>query len=139
MRRLWAFPERKSDPMDMQLGQLIDGGWRKGGGADAITSVDPATEEVLSEFPAVSAADTQEAIEAANAAPLSWRRTLGWSRAEILHKCADVMTARTGSRTPDHAGGRQAIGPIAPRMAASCSRRAPTMARMPTLKCWPSP
>ena len=54
--------------MNMQLGQLISGQWRKGGGADAITSVDPATEEVLSEFPAASADDTRQAIEAANAA-----------------------------------------------------------------------
>lgn len=81
--------------MDMGLGQLIGGEWRRGGGADSITSVDPATEDALSEFPAASESDTQEAIGAAHAAQLAWRRTLGWARAEILHKCADVMTART--------------------------------------------
>jgi succinate-semialdehyde dehydrogenase / glutarate-semialdehyde dehydrogenase len=81
--------------MDMALGQLIGGQWRQGSGADAITAVDPATEEVLFEFLAASASDTQEAIAAARAAQLLWRATSGWTRADILHKCADVMTART--------------------------------------------
>ena len=81
--------------MDMGLGQLISGKWRKGSDADVITAVDPATEDVLSQFPAASAADTEEAINAANTAQLQWCKTLGWSRAEILHKCADVMLART--------------------------------------------
>lgn len=81
--------------MGMGLGQLIDGKWRKGSDADVITAVDPATEDVLSQFPAASAADTEEAIAYANAAQMQWRKTSGWSRAEILHKCADVMLART--------------------------------------------
>ncbi len=80
--------------MDMGLGQLINGKWRKGSGPDVITVVDPATEDVLSQFPSASAADTEEAINTAHAALLEWRKTLGWSRAEILHKCADVMLTR---------------------------------------------
>jgi succinate-semialdehyde dehydrogenase / glutarate-semialdehyde dehydrogenase len=81
--------------MDMGLGQLIGGLWRKGSGAGAITAVDPATEDVLFEFPAASLSDTQEAIDTASAAQVLWRSTPAWTRADILHKCADVMLART--------------------------------------------
>ena len=81
--------------MDLNAGQLIAGRWRKGGSADVITAIDPATEDVLNQFPAASAQDTSEAIAAANVAQLQWRKTAAWSRADILHKCADVMVART--------------------------------------------
>jgi succinate-semialdehyde dehydrogenase / glutarate-semialdehyde dehydrogenase len=81
--------------MDLKSGQLIAGNWCKGTNADAITAVDPATEEVLNQFPAASAKDTVNAIAAANLAQSLWRKTSAWARADILHKCADVMTART--------------------------------------------
>jgi succinate-semialdehyde dehydrogenase / glutarate-semialdehyde dehydrogenase len=81
--------------MDMKSGQLIAGNWCKGNSADVITAVDPATEEVLNQFPAASATDTEDAIAAANIAQQQWRKTSAWARADILHKCADVMTART--------------------------------------------
>ena len=74
---------------------MIGGEWRRGGGAETIVAVDPATEDVLCEFPAASAADTEEAIGEASAAQAKWRATLGWARADLLHKCADVMLART--------------------------------------------
>jgi succinate-semialdehyde dehydrogenase / glutarate-semialdehyde dehydrogenase len=80
--------------MDLGLGQLIGGLWRKGSGTGAITAVDPATEDVLFEFPAASASDTQEAIDTASAAQMLWRSTSAWTRADILHKCADVMLVR---------------------------------------------
>jgi len=81
--------------MDLKAGQLIAGVWRKGSGTDAITAVDPATEETLNQFPAASAEDTGQAIDAANTAQLQWRKTPAWTRADILHRCADVMTTRT--------------------------------------------
>jgi succinate-semialdehyde dehydrogenase / glutarate-semialdehyde dehydrogenase len=81
--------------MDLKSGQLIAGNWCKGTNSDAITAVDPATEEVLNQFPAASAKDTEDAIAAANIAQQQWRKTSAWARADILHKCADVMTART--------------------------------------------
>jgi succinate-semialdehyde dehydrogenase / glutarate-semialdehyde dehydrogenase len=81
--------------MDLKSGQLIAGNWCKGTNSDAITAVDPATEEVLNQFPAASAKDTENAIAAANIAQQQWRKTSAWARADILHKCADVMTART--------------------------------------------
>ena len=81
--------------MDLKAGQLIAGAWRKGSGTDAITAVDPATEEMLNQFPAASAEDTGQAIDAANTAQLQWRKTPAWTRADILHRCADVMATRT--------------------------------------------
>jgi succinate-semialdehyde dehydrogenase / glutarate-semialdehyde dehydrogenase len=81
--------------MDLKSGQLIAGNWCKGTSADVIAAVDPATEEVLNQFPAASAKDTEDAIAAANIAQQQWRKTSAWARADILHKCADVMVART--------------------------------------------
>jgi succinate-semialdehyde dehydrogenase / glutarate-semialdehyde dehydrogenase len=80
--------------MDLKSGQLIAGNWCKGNSADVITAVDPATEEVLNQFPAASAKDTQDAIAAAHVAQSQWCKTSAWARADILHKCADVMGAR---------------------------------------------
>ena len=81
--------------MDRILAQLINGTWRKGRNPEQITVVDPATEETLTSFASASSADTEDAIAAAEAALKTWRATPAWTRAEILHKCADVMAART--------------------------------------------
>lgn len=81
--------------MDKAQAHLINGKWCKGRSADVITVTDPATEEVLNTFAAASAADTQDAIAAAGVAQAKWRTTPAWTRANNLHKCADVMTARS--------------------------------------------
>ena len=81
--------------MDLKSGQLIAGKWRKGSSADVIAAVDPATEDVLNQFPAASARDTEEAIASAHVAQQQWRKSSAWARADILHKCADAMLLRT--------------------------------------------
>lgn len=81
--------------MGMEWGQLINGTWLKGRDAGHIATVDPATEEVLNTIQAASAADTEDAIAAASAGFKLWRARPAWTRADILHKCADVMMART--------------------------------------------
>ncbi len=81
--------------MDLKSGQLIAGKWRKGSSADVIAAVDPATEDVLNQFPAASASDTEEAIASAHVAQQQWRKFSAWARADILHKCADAMLLRT--------------------------------------------
>ena len=81
--------------MDQGQAHLINGEWRNGSAAGQITVVDPATEEVIGSFAAASEKDTQNAIDAAAAAFRTWRATPAWTRADILHKCADVMLART--------------------------------------------
>ena len=80
--------------MDKNLAHLINGQWRKGQSNEVITVVDPATEETLATIASASAADTEDAIAAAEVALKTWRATPAWTRAEILHKCADVMAAR---------------------------------------------
>ena len=62
-----AFGE-KVQLMELRSGQFIAGKWRKGLGADAISPVDPATEETLNQFPAASVEDTEEAITSAHSA-----------------------------------------------------------------------
>ncbi len=81
--------------MDLKSGQLIAGKWRKGSSADVIAAVDPATEDVLNQFPAASASDTEEAIASAHVAQQQWRKSSAWARADILHRCADAMLLRT--------------------------------------------
>ncbi len=80
--------------MDLNSGQLIAGKWRKGSSAIMIAAMDPATEDVLNRFPAASSSDTEVAISASDTAQQKWRKTPAWARADILHKCADVMVAR---------------------------------------------
>jgi succinate-semialdehyde dehydrogenase / glutarate-semialdehyde dehydrogenase len=81
--------------METNAGQLIDGKWHIGGGDTTISAINPATEEVLNTYPSASAEDTSDAIAAANSAFMRWRVTPAWTRADILHKCADVMLSRT--------------------------------------------
>ena len=81
--------------MEMAWGQLINGAWRKGRSTESLGVVDPATEEVLSVSQAASSADTEEAIACATAGLKIWRATSAWARADILHKCADMLIART--------------------------------------------
>ena len=80
--------------MDKNLAHLINGQWRKGRSSEEIAVVDPATEETLTILASASVADTEDAIAAAEAALRTWRAVPAWTRAEILHKSADVMAAR---------------------------------------------
>ena len=57
--------------------------------------LDPATGESLGDVAMASADDTRDAIASATQAFSKWSVTPAWTRAEILHKVADAMTART--------------------------------------------
>lgn len=81
--------------MYQDLGLLIGGEWRKTGGAGVIEVTDPATGEVIGAAPAASAADVEEAIEAAAKGLAAWRATPAWTRADTLHAVARIMTDRT--------------------------------------------
>jgi succinate-semialdehyde dehydrogenase/glutarate-semialdehyde dehydrogenase len=76
------------------FGLFIDGTWsgKPTGASTEIT--DPATNEVLGIVPAASVEDTHAAIAAAERAFQKWRSTVAWTRADLLHKVADVMAAR---------------------------------------------
>jgi len=77
------------------FGLFIDGSWsgKPTGASTEIT--DPATNEVLGVVPAASVDDTRSAIDAADRAFEKWKNTPAWTRADLLHKVADVMTAWT--------------------------------------------
>lgn len=76
-------------------GLLIGGHWRAKGGAGVIEVTDPATGEVIGAAPAASAADVEEAIAAAASGLKAWRATPAWTRADLLHSIANLMSART--------------------------------------------
>lgn len=78
-----------------RYGLFIDGEWRGRKGHDLMEVLDPATGAGIGMVPAASLADADEAIEVAGHALVSWRSTAAWTRADLLHRVADVMRDRT--------------------------------------------
>jgi succinate-semialdehyde dehydrogenase/glutarate-semialdehyde dehydrogenase len=76
-------------------GLFIGGKWRNSGGGGTLDVIDPATGEALGKAAQCSAADVEEAISSAEQGLKLWRATPAWTRADILHKIADVMLARS--------------------------------------------
>ncbi len=66
----------------------IDGVLRKGAGTDGCDAIDPATEDVNGALVFASAAEVDEAVEAAKRAQKIWNRTNQGTRAEELHEVA---------------------------------------------------
>lgn len=78
----------------------------------SIEVINPATEEVLDEVPRGTEEDTHQAIVAASAAFLEWRRTPGSERAGVLHQTAakvrehhdelvELLTKEEGKPVPE--------------------------------------
>jgi succinate-semialdehyde dehydrogenase/glutarate-semialdehyde dehydrogenase len=80
--------------MHDEFGLFIDGAWRQQGGEGRLEVIDPATGEALGSVPAAGVADVEEAIAAAGRGLAVWRDTAGWSRAELMHKTAEIMAQR---------------------------------------------
>ncbi len=78
----------------------IAGSWRSGEGRESHAVINPATGETLAELPLVSAADLDEALEAAERGFKSWRAVDVNKRAAILHKVADLIRERTSDIAP---------------------------------------
>ena len=81
--------------MYSECGLFIDGAWRHKGAGGEIPVIDPSSGELLGIAPAASIDDTREAIAAASRAFPAWAATPAWTRADILHKVADALTAST--------------------------------------------
>ncbi len=64
------------------------------GKATHITSINPATGEVLAQLPVAGAADVDRAVEAAKSAQTLWAAMTGAERARILRRTADLLRAR---------------------------------------------
>ena len=80
--------------MYQQFGLFIGGEWRQAAKAARAAVISPVTGASLGEAPVASAADTQEAIEAAGPGLKAWRATPAFTRADALHAIADEMIRR---------------------------------------------
>ena len=81
------------DPSLFRQANCIDGKWIQAASGRTIQVKNPATGELVGEVPALSAAETRLAIEAAHRAQPAWRAMLAKDRATILRKLFDLMLA----------------------------------------------
>jgi succinate-semialdehyde dehydrogenase/glutarate-semialdehyde dehydrogenase len=82
-----------NDPTLFRQANYIDGKWVQADSGRTIVVKNPATGEAIGEVPALGAAETRRAIEAANRAQSTWRAMLAKDRAAILRKVNDLMLA----------------------------------------------
>lgn len=80
---------RDRSPIDYRM--YIDGAWTAGTGGKVLESVDPYTNLTWARFPLAAAADVDAAVQAARAAFVQWRRSLGKDRASLLRRLADLI------------------------------------------------
>lgn len=72
----------------------IDGAWQPATSGQTFQDVNPATGEVIGEFPLSAEADLERAVEAAATAFPRWRRYPAPRRAEILFRAGEAMVQR---------------------------------------------
>ena len=84
-----------SDPSLFRQANCIDGKWVQADSGRTLSVKNPATGAVVGEVPALGAAETRRAIEAAARAYPAWRGMLAKERAAILRKLSDLMLANT--------------------------------------------
>ena len=79
----------------MQTGSYVSGKWYHPKSSRLVRNANPADpDDVLSEFPAATAADVGRAIDAAQAAFVDWRKTPGPERGRVLWRAADIARQR---------------------------------------------
>ena len=83
------------DPTLFRQANCIDGKWVQADSGKTLVVKNPATGEAIGEVPALGAAETRRAIEAANRAQPAWRAMLAKERAAILRKLNDLMLENT--------------------------------------------
>jgi succinate-semialdehyde dehydrogenase/glutarate-semialdehyde dehydrogenase len=81
------------DPSLFREACAIDGKWVEAESGRTIAVTNPATGEALGTVPALSAAETRRAIEAAHRALPGWRAMTAKERAAILRRLHDLMMA----------------------------------------------
>jgi len=72
-------------------GLYIDGEWRAPDGRESISVDSPATRETVSEVPAGTVSDVDEAYEVAKSAQEEWKEVLPQERGEIIQKVHDLI------------------------------------------------
>jgi succinate-semialdehyde dehydrogenase/glutarate-semialdehyde dehydrogenase len=83
------------DPTLFRQANCVDGKWIEADSGKTIAVKNPATGEIVGEVPALGAAETRRAIEAANRALPGWSGMLAKERAAILRRLFDLMLANT--------------------------------------------
>jgi alpha-ketoglutaric semialdehyde dehydrogenase len=79
----------------METGSYVDGQWFHPKSTRLVRNVNPADlDDVIAEFPAASALDVQRAIEAAQVAFKTWKKTPGPERGRVLWRAADIARQR---------------------------------------------
>ncbi len=79
----------------MQTGSFINGKWLHPRSERLVRNINPADhDDVIAEFPAATAQDVGHAIEAAQAAFRSWKKTPGPERGRVLWRAADIARQR---------------------------------------------
>ena len=83
------------DPSLFRQACLIGGKWVEAEDGAVLTVRNPSTGEVVGTVPALGAAQTRQAIQAANAAFPAWRKLLAKERSAILRKLFTLMLENT--------------------------------------------
>jgi succinate-semialdehyde dehydrogenase/glutarate-semialdehyde dehydrogenase len=84
-----------SDPTLFRQACYINGAWVTAKSGATVSVDNPATGEIVGTVPKLGAAETRQAVEAAQAAFLLWRKKTGKERAAVLRKWYDLMLANT--------------------------------------------
>jgi len=79
------------DPSLFRQANYIGGKWIEADSGKTVPVKNPATGEVIGEVPAMGAAETRRAIDAAYAAQPAWRRLTAKERAAVLRKLFNLM------------------------------------------------
>ncbi|ONC07185.1 NADP-dependent succinate-semialdehyde dehydrogenase [Burkholderia pseudomallei] len=81
------------DPALLRERAFVAGEWQAADGGATLEVRNPATGALIGTVPAIGAAETRRAIDAANAAWPAWRKKTAKERAAILRKWHDLMIA----------------------------------------------
>jgi len=82
-----------NDPSLLKTSAYIDGQWTDAASGATFTVANPATGEAIADVARVGAAETRQAIEAAERAMADWKAKPAKARAQILRKWYDLMMA----------------------------------------------
>lgn len=80
--------------MPKSYGHFIDGRWTRSATKAVIESRSPATRKLLATFPQGTRADMADAVAAADAARMAWKRMPAPRRGEILLRAAQILRER---------------------------------------------
>ena len=83
------------DPALFRQANCIDGKWIASDSGKTIVVNNPATGEAIGEVPAMGAAETRRAIEAAHRAQPAWRAATAKERSTLLRRMSELMLAST--------------------------------------------